>query len=121
MAAAATLVLKDKAGVNVNFSPVRIRTGEEAVYVDRTNAVLALQGYATLTYRENADTRIVGTRVTHPVLQADGTIKVGYHTSECRVPKIFDLNGRQEVRMRGASMQDDAIYIAAVDNGENPW
>lgn len=121
MAAAATLVLKNAADVNVNFFPVRIRTGEEAVYVDRTNAVLSLQGYATLSYRENATNRIVSTRVTHPVLQADGTVVTGYHTSEARIPKLFGLTDRQELRKRELAMLGDAIYVAAVDNGETPW
>jgi hypothetical protein len=122
MATAATLVLKNSADVNVNYFPVRIITGQEAGYVDRTQGVLALQPKASLFYRENLTTRIVTGKVTYPVLNATtGVLDSGIATFDMRLPFVLDLTSRQEVRKRLASLVADPIVTAAVDNGETPW
>jgi hypothetical protein len=122
MAAAGTLVLKNNADVNVNYYPIRIQTGSEAGYVDRTQGVLALQPKATLFYRENKTTRIVSGKVTFPVLDAStGVVNTGLGTFEYRIPFILGATDRLDVRKRLAAMIADALTTAAVDNGETAW
>lgn len=122
MAAAANLVLKNNADVNVTYYPIVVKTGEEAVYVDRTSGVLALQSRASLFYRENANTRIVQGKVTYPVLDATNNIvdtEIG--TFEYRIPKKLSATDRLDIRKRLAAFIADAVVTAAVDNGETPW
>lgn len=123
MAAAGNLTLKDYADVNVVYYPVRIKTGEEATYVDRTNNVLAAQSRAGIYFSESATTRKVLGKVTFPVLNA--TTGLLSHTMvgtfDLRLPLVGTLTERQQLRKRLAALIADAIVVAAVDNGETPW
>lgn len=122
MAAAATLVLKNAADVNVNYYPVKISTGEYAGYVDRTQGVLALQPFASLKYSESATQRKVSGKVTYPIKDAvTGVIDTAYGEFSFVLPKVHVLADRQETRKRVSALIIDAITVAAVDNGETPW
>lgn len=122
MAAAATLVLKNNADVNVNYYPVKIKTGEYASYVDRTQGVLALQPFASLTYKESDSVRTVSGKVTFPVKDATtGVTTTAYGSFTYTLPKVQSSTDRLDVRKRLAALVIDAIATAAVDNGETPW
>lgn len=122
MASAATLVLKNASAVNVNYFPIRIQTGDFALYVDRTSGVLAAQSKASLTYSESPVIRKVAGKITYPVLGIDGKLS---HTLignfNLSIPTVATLAERQELRARMAAMVADAIVTSAVDNGETPW
>jgi len=123
MAAAGNLTLKNYADVNVTYYPLRIETGKQAVYVDRTNSVLAAQSRASMFFSESPTTRKVSGKVTFPVLNATTGV-VSYTllgTFDMRLPLTASLTERQELRKRLASAIADAIVVAAVDNGETPW
>lgn len=122
MAAAANLVLKDKAAVNVTYYPVKIETGALAKYEDRTQDVLALQPHATLVFSQDGKQRKVQGVV--DFLTADpvtGAISKGYGTFEFRLPVEMSLDSRKEVQARLRAFIDDAVVTAAVENGETPW
>lgn len=122
MATATTLVLKNAAAVNVNYNPIRIITGQEAAYVDRTQGVLALQPKASLFFKESDVTRTVSGKVTYPVKDAvTSVIDTCIGKFELRLPMKLALVDRQEARARLAAMIADAIVTSAVDNGETPW
>lgn len=122
MAQATNLVLKNASAVNVNYNPIRIETGKVAVYVDRTQGVIALQPRASLFFKESPTVRRVSGKVTYPVLDATtGAIDTASGSFELILPLKLDLTSRQETRSRLAAMIADAIVTAAVDNGENPW
>lgn len=122
MATATTLVLKDRSAVAVNYSPIVVKTGSEAAYVDRAQGVLALQPRATLYFKESAVTRTVSGKITYPVKDATtAIIDTCIGTFEMRLPLKLALTDRQEARARLAAMIADAIVTAAVDNGETPW
>lgn len=122
MAAAATLVLKDNADVNVNYYPVKINTGEYAKYVDRTQGVLDLQPTAALAYSETASERKVSGTIVFPVLNATtGEVDKSYGRFEFKLNKRHSSTNRLDTRKRLAAMVVDAITTAAVDNGETPW
>lgn len=122
MAAATTLVLKNAAAANVNYNPIRILTGQEAAYVDRTQGVLALQPKATLYFKESDVTRTVSGKVTYPVKDSiTSVIDTCIGKFEMRLPMKLALADRQEVRARLAAFIADTIVNSAVDNGETPW
>lgn len=122
MAAAATLVLKNNADVNVNYYPVKINTGEYAKYVDRTQGVLALQPTAALAYSENSKERKVSGTCVFPVLNATtGLIEKSYGRFELTLNLNHSSTDRLDTRKRITAMISDAITTAAVDNGETPW
>lgn len=123
MATAATLVLLDYLGANVNYQPVVIKTGDQATYVDRTNAVLAAQSKFSMFYRESLSTRKVQGKLTYPVLNA--TTGVLSHTLigtfEFVIPLIATLIERQQLRKRLVSAIGTTVVLSAVDDGETPW
>lgn len=122
MAAAATLVLKDRNAVNVNYAPVKIKTGEVAEYVDRTQGVIALQPTAKLELSENSTTRRVVLTTVLPV-QAVATDPISYETAVTKFTsqKKHALDRRQESEARHRAFIDDATVTAAVENGETAW
>lgn len=123
MAAATNLVLLNAAGANVTYYPQRVITGDYASYVDRTNAAIAAQSKASLTYKETSSVRKVLGKVTYPVLNA--TTGVLSHTClgtfQLDLPLISTLTERQELRKRVSSLVGNAIVTSAVDDGEMPW
>lgn len=123
MAAAANLVLKNNADVNVTYYPFLINTGSEAGYVDRTSGTLAAQSKAKLFFKESATTRKVSGKITFPVLNA--TTGVVSHTLlgtfEIVCPLIATATERLDIRKRLTAMVADAIVGSAVDSGETPW
>lgn len=122
MASAATLVLKNNADVNVNYYPVKIKTGEYASYVDRMQGILSLQPFASIAYKETDTVRHVSGKVTFPVLNATtGITKTSYGSFSFDIQKDHSSTDRLDVRKRLAALVADAIVNAAVDNGETPW
>jgi len=122
MATATTLVLKNSADVNVNYSPIVVKTGEYAKYIDRTQGVLALQPTAALSYSENVTHRKVSGHIMCPVLNATtGLIEQDFGKFEYSLLKTHSSTDRLEVRKRLAALVADTIVTAAVDNGETPW
>jgi len=122
MSAAGTLVLKNNADVNVNYYPVKVRTGEYASYVDLTQGVLALQPSAALAFSETDTTRKVSGTVVWPTLNAaTGIIEKSYGKFEYTILKTQSATDRLDLRKRLAAFIIDAVATAAVDNGETPW
>lgn len=123
MAAAANLVLKDKADVNVTYSPVIIKTGEYAKYVDRTQGVLSLQSTAAISLKETDATRKVTGTVVFPVTvnATTGEISNVYGKFSFDIDKRVTANDRLDIRKRLSQMIDDAVVNSVVDNGETPW
>lgn len=122
MAAAGNLTLKNSADVNVVYGPVKIKTGEYAQYVDRTQGVLALQPVASLAYSENEDVRKVVGTVTYPVLNATtGVVEKDFGRFEYTLRRSHTADDRLNVRKRLAALIADSIVTTAVDNGETPW
>lgn len=122
MAAATTLVLKNNADVNVNYYPVKIKTGEYAQYVDRTQGILSLQPTAALAFSETDSVRkVIGTAV-FPVLNTvTGAVEKDYGRFEYTIQKSHSSVDRLDIRKRLAALIADAIITSAVDNGETPW
>lgn len=122
MASATTLALKNAAATTVNYYPTFISTGQKAVYVDRTNAKLALQSRATLGFSESVTQRRVTGKVDYRVENvATGVIDTGFGEFAFRIPNSFTKTDRQELEARIRQMIDDAITTAAVEDGETPW
>jgi hypothetical protein len=123
MAATGNLLLKNAAAAEQTYYPFSVINGDKAMYIDRTNSVLAAQSRASLFFNESTKTRKVTGKVTYPVLNATtGELShtlIG--TFEFAIPLIASSAERAEIRSRAADMIDDAIVIAAVDNGEMPW
>lgn len=120
MANATSLSLKNAAAVAVPYQPIRISTGEFAMYVDRTNPVLNMQSKASLSYSETATVRKVGVKLTFP-FTVDGKVNTCIGTANMVIPTVTTLTERQELRARLVSLLADAIVTAACDNGETPW
>lgn len=122
MAAAGTVVLKNNADVNVNYSPIVVKTGEYAKYIDRTQGVIALQPTAALAFSETSTHRKVSGHVMFPVLNATtGLVEQDFGKFEYSLMKTHSATDRLDVRKRLAALVADAIVTAAVDNGETPW
>lgn len=124
MAQAATLVLKDKDAVSVNYYPVLVATGAKARYEDRTNAKLSLQSHATLTFADQSTSpyRRVGMTVDyHTEDAATGTVDTSYFDFSFRLNKKQSLNDFKQLAARARAAIDDAIVTAAIENGETPW
>jgi hypothetical protein len=123
MANATTLVLKNQAAVAVNYYPILVSTGKEAIYVDRTLGQLSAQSRATLTFKENQTTRRVAGLVKIPSIDAvTGLVKYTC-LADFNIVTPLAATGpeRLEILARVRAFIDDAIVQAAVENGETPW
>lgn len=122
MASATTLALKNAAAATVNYSPKTIATGSKAVYVDRTQGVIALQPTASLNFRESASVRNVSGKLVYPVKDSvTGEIDSCLGKFEFVLPLKLDSAARDEILARTRAMIDDAIVTVAAKDGETPW
>lgn len=121
MAAAANLILKDRFDANFTMSPVVIKTGEYAKYINRIPTVLALQPTAALAYSESASVRKVSGTLVYPLADALGVVKTSYAKFELTLDKSQEDWNRDEILSWLKSFVADAIVEAAVINGETPW
>lgn len=122
MAAAANITLLNNAGANVTYAPVIIKTGEYARYVDRTQGVLNLQSTAALALKETKTNRIVTGVVVFPVLNATtGIVELDFFRIEASTHLSHTATDRLDLHKRGNSFGTNAVFTAAVENGETPW
>lgn len=122
MATATTLVLKNAAAANVNYYPKVITTGVKAVYVDRTQGVIALQPSASLNFRESATARNVSGKLVFPVANPQSPMPDScLGKFELVLPLKLSAADRNEILARTRAMVNDVIVTAAVIDGETPW
>jgi hypothetical protein len=121
MASAADLSLLNAAAAAVLYKPVKIETGAQARYVDRTQGVIALQPKVEFFFNEDSSKRKLNFKHSYPVLHTDGTIAFELAKFEFVSPLINATADRQESLARFRKAVDDAIVTAFVENGESPW
>lgn len=122
MASAIILALKNAAAAVVNYVPKMIATGSKAMYVDRTQGVIALQPTASLNFRESTSVRNVSGKLVYPVQDSvTGEIDSCLGKFEFVLPLKVDAAARDEILARTRAMIDDVIVTVAVKDGETPW
>lgn len=122
MANAANLVLKNAAAANVTYFPSRVRGGEFAEYVDRTNGVIAQQSKFTLSYRQTATTRQAVGKVVYPAFDAaSGTINNCIAEFKLIAPLVMTAADRSELLARVRAAISDSIVTSALVDGETPY
>lgn len=124
MAAVGNLILKDQVDANVTYYPVLVRTGDEVVYVDRTESLLALQSKARFTIKETATVRQVTGKVTLPYtvdMFNTTTFNQAMGGFNFVLPNNMSAIQRTKIRKLLIAALSDAVTTALCDNGESPW